>query len=276
MRCLANLDARTARVEVLSQRLGLEEALQRELCHTVIRWQQNSAAGGGPYCLERLPTSDREELEALSVITECPSWSSKMKKLEEVVATFDRNSSAKQHLLNLCYKCRKKNWKKCSCKSGQGFRPCRATSSSSSSGGSISDSREKAAAMKSQVVAASAKSCVMKSRSGTRWIPVTDATRKRRVGRDPEKSRSGRKTGKSESGAARLKNLVAQGMKPNGCAWKKFKNGRNAARKVQKINERHYKKRAQAKQKRGKLLRKRQRSVRVLSLSHSASSPGSF
>lgn len=233
--CLQDLVPNSAKIEWLSPRLKLADVLELEAVRTVVSYhsaRKNVMSRGGPYCLKNLGRADQNELSALSEVCDLPSWSAKVQRLRKLVSTWKNSSSMKRHLDDKCYRCGKLDWRNCGCRAAR--QTIQSSNSSSNTNNASSSHAKSACAMK----------VVMKSRSGTRYVPVALADRKRRIGRDPSKSRSG-KPGVTKCGAARLKDL---GLKPNGRRWKKFKYGKKAAEEVTKINQRHWRKRKQAKQ----------------------------
>jgi hypothetical protein len=113
LRCLEGLIGKTAKAEVLSNRLPLSEALALEAAHTVVAHQADPTSRGGPYCLKRLHDKDEQELKDLAEICDIASWITKVSRLQTLVPSWKSTSSMKRHLSNSCYKCGAKNWKTC-------------------------------------------------------------------------------------------------------------------------------------------------------------------
>jgi hypothetical protein len=216
LRCLEGLIGKTAKAEVLSNRLPLSEALAFEAAHTVVAHQADPTSRGGPYCLKRLHDKDEQELKDLAEICDIASWTTKVSRLQTLVSSWKSTSSMKRHLSNSCYKCGAKNWKTCNCRT-----KCL-----------MHSVQENSSAARATLAM---KSC-SKSRSGSRQ-PMA---RVRRVGRDPMKKRKSGKSGKGKSGASRRKDL---GLTPGTNEFNEFKYGTEAKSNVMKINENQYKKR---------------------------------
>ena len=230
LHCLQDLVPTSARMEALSPRLKLDDALELEAVRTVVSFhsaRNKAVSRGGPYCLKHLSRADQDELSALSEICELPSWSAKVERLRKLVSAWKHSSSMKRHLDDKCYRCGKLDWRNCGCRSAR--QNIQSSNTASLNSHTSSPHAHIARAMKA----------VVKSRSGTRYVPVALALRKRRIGRDPTKRRSG----KTKSGAAKLNAL---GLTPNELPWKLFKYGKTPAQTVTDINKKHWKKRKHA------------------------------
>ena len=67
LKCLEDLVPSSAVMEVLSPRLKIKDVLELEAVHTIVSYHQpgDHICRGGPYCLKKLTTADKEELHAL-------------------------------------------------------------------------------------------------------------------------------------------------------------------------------------------------------------------